>query len=117
MIIEILAKNKTEVLPTEEDEVNPTQISFLGKKSKRGQNTDENGNIKRCDICLELEKYSECKLIECINCGGQCHKKCLEQEMKATDILNVKDYKNLRGFECQRCIDSKVQKVDAWSIK
>ena len=81
---------------------------YLGRKNKRG-GMNNLMSIRRCDICLELEKYSDSLLIECVNCKARCHKKCIEIEVKGK-IAESK-------WECLRCINSNIIKKDVFNIK
>jgi len=82
-------------------------IFFLGKKSTRNNKSSELIYEKRCDICLEYEKYSESKLIECQSCEGTCHKKCLEKIIPGIIFFLKENNGSVEYFECMRCLESK----------
>ncbi len=99
------------------------EATLLQKKTKRcDSNLGDLGdsNSRRCDICLEYEKYSESELIECINCGGGCHKKCLEiiKGGPKSTLQSKKDkIYGKNNSLCHRCIYARNSNVDATSIR
>jgi hypothetical protein len=84
---------------------------FLGRKTKRKQSELVEIDRTRCDICLEFEKYSETKLIECKKCGGICHKRCGESDVFSINKLKLngaaKNEIDDDKWECLRCTNSK----------
>jgi hypothetical protein len=99
MISEIFKNSKeSNTLSSVNADVSAKKLKkLLGRKSKRpniaSSLTCE--NKRRCDVCLEFEKYSESVLIECINCKAKCHKRCIEVESK--------EKLNEIAWECERC--------------
>jgi len=96
----------------ENSSVNNTgeKANLLGKKTKRITSEILEFQNSICDICLEFEKYSESKLIECKKCRGVCHKRCGEKD---THFLNKSNPKNIlrekyteKNWECNRCMNS-----------
>jgi hypothetical protein len=86
------------------------KANLLGKKTKRITTDLLEFQKSICDICLEFEKYSESKLIECKKCRGVCHKRCEEND---THLLNKSCSKNIlkekyteENWECNRCMNS-----------
>jgi hypothetical protein len=88
---------------------NDVKSFLLGRKIKRNEQDFQELHMTRCDICLEFEKYSESKLIECKKCKGSCHKRCQQISILSQDKLKfsespceeIKD----EEWECNRCID------------
>jgi uncharacterized protein (DUF2344 family) len=114
---EEILKNSINTNSSEKAQIKNAEVDWenkhrqlLGKKVKQRKNVNIRENYRRCDICLESEKYSESRLIECINCKAKCHKKCFERENKQT--IHEKF-----GFECERCRYSELLKRDIFSIK
>ena len=118
---EIFLSNKeSENLSTHTDARSKSDCSYLHHKTKRDISLYGDFQERRCDICLESEKYSQSKLIECINCRGVCHKKCLI--FFSEDIISpmegiVSDFSIAQEFECNRCSNSKIMKIDSLSLK
>jgi hypothetical protein len=83
---------------------------LLGRKTKRNYSSIPEIEKTRCDICLEYEKYSENKLIECFKCAGICHKRCGENDIcfinKLKSIENLNTDINDEEWECIRCRNS-----------
>jgi hypothetical protein len=90
--------------------LNNSNNKLLNKKTKRSISNILEAKEKRCDICLEYEKYSESKLIECQSCWGLCHKKCKEIETCENNINSMENdskYNFLFEWECVRCDHAK----------
>ncbi len=90
---------------------------YLNKKTKRDSISDICVNKKkRCDICLEYERYSNSPLISCINCRAPVHSKCIQIKMNFEINLRNKT-KNIRKeeeeikynekeWQCNKCVNS-----------
>ncbi len=118
---EIFFLNKeSENLSTHTDARSKSDSSYLHRKSKRELYSYGDNPEKRCDICLESEKYSQSKLIECFNCRGVCHKKCLnffnEDLILPMDEIRS-DFSMAQEFECNRCSHSEIMKIHSLSLK
>ncbi len=89
---------------------NDTKSNLLGKKTKRNPSDFLEIQKTRCDICIEFEKYSESKLIECKKCSGICHKRCAENDTLFLNKLNSrgssKEKTAEENWECNRCMNS-----------
>ncbi len=113
MSIEIFfADDKHNSLLTSKPFQTEGEIQLLNRKTLR-QNNSENSESRRCDLCLEYEKYSECKLIECIKCESLCHIKCynsIKKNLKFQQPFNKN--KPTGEFECLRCNFSKTNNLD-----
>ena len=89
---------------------NEVKGNLLSRKTKRNPADFLEIQKTRCDICLEFEKYSADKLIECKKCRGVCHKRCGEND---THLLTKSNSKNIlkekypeKNWECNRCMNS-----------
>jgi hypothetical protein len=113
MSIEIFfTDDKQNSLQTWKPSQSEAEIRYLKRKTYR-KNNFENSESRRCDLCLEHEKYSECKLIECILCESFCHIKCynsIKNNLKFQLPLNK--IKPTSEFECLRCNFSKINNLD-----
>jgi len=82
---------------------------LLGRKMKRNQSDFLELQRARCDICLEFEKYSDSKLLECKKCRGLCHKRCQQISIISQDKLKFREplYQEIdeEKWECNRCIN------------
>ena len=98
------SKEKSPVHNTDE------KANLLGKKTKRIATDFLELQKSICDICLEFEKYSESKLIECKKCRGVCHKRCEENDTHFLTKLNpkniLKEKYTEKNWECNRCMNS-----------
>lgn len=105
----------------ETDNAEKIKTDFLGKKVKRNKNSNsEKSNknlnfkpipprhdLKRCNVCLEFEKYSDSKLRQCKKCLVWCHLKCLGGDTFTkvgfikgdTSQINEND----KFFTCEKC--------------
>lgn len=107
MITDILKdKHSSEI--TKENGLFKPGNNLIGRKTKRNTLIDLNSK-RRCDICLEFEKYSDTNLVECIICRARCHTKCYNIEKK--EEIDVSH------FECIRCKSSCIIKKDFFNIK
>ena len=88
---------------------NDMKSFLLGRKIKRNELDFQELHRTRCDICLEFEKYSETKLIQCKNCDGSCHKRCQQISVLPQDklkfIVSPCEEIDVEKWECNRCIN------------
>lgn len=75
--------------------------ALLSKKSQRSSDLTFEIREKKCDFCLENLISSEGQLIDCAECSGTAHKKCI---LKHTSNFNEQKVTN---WLCARCLESK----------
>lgn len=79
----------------------PRSNTLLSKKSQRSSELTFEIREKKCDFCLENLISSEGQLIDCSECSGTAHKKCI---LKHTSNFNEQKVTN---WLCARCLESK----------
>ena len=88
---------------------NDMKSYLLGRKTKRNHSDFLELHTTRCDICLEFEKYSDSKLLECKKCRGLCHKRCGQISLLSQDKLKLSELPSYEiedeKWECNRCIN------------
>ena len=79
-------------------ETTPKTKQFLNRKTNRSLVSFSEHNEKICSICLENDKYTPSKCIQCTSCLSYCHLECYKQ--------NISNQISLNNFKCQSCLNS-----------